>query len=341
MRVEYDELRYPFSIFPKMSLHTLSWLVRVRVWVFFRISIESARAKMGIHQRLAENLREMCYRHASIAEVCRGIGINRQQFNKYLGGQSVPNAATLRRICDYLGVAEEHLLLSSQIQQHQSIKNLPNKFGQQVNQLAPLLRQLVDSSQGGLGSAKDSIQPGAYYCYFPLQGSRNFLLRSLISVQCLNDAVTFTRRTIFRSESGSHKYLARGKHVGHVLAGAHEIYFLGVNKLPPRQLSYMAIDRDSATSKILTGMATTRTSTGQVAARISLQYLGRSIAARDVLRSLGPISVDSSALEPFIRISMTLGHSSFNNHVSAVSLDELALSVCGDPVRLTATLATD
>ena len=236
--------------------------------------------------------------------------------------------------------------MSSQIQKHQSIKNLPNKFCQQCDQLAAMLGQLVDCSQGGLGAANDSIQAGAYYCYFPLQGSRNFLLRSLISVRRLNDAVTFTRLTIFPSRSRSHKYLAKGKHVGHVLTGAHEIYFLGVNKFPPGQLSFMAIDRDnSRNSKLLTGMAITRTGTGQIAARISLQYLGRSIAVREVLRSLGPISLDSSALEPFIRVSMTVGHSSFNNHVSSVSLDEIlpetALSGYDNPVRLTAAHAMD
>jgi hypothetical protein len=46
----------------------------------------------------AENLRLLCSHYASVAEVCRRIGINRQQFNKYLSGASTPSLHSLRRI---------------------------------------------------------------------------------------------------------------------------------------------------------------------------------------------------------------------------------------------------
>ena len=47
---------------------------------------------------LPANLRILCGHYRSVAEVCRLIGINRQQFNKYLGGTSQPSVRTLRRI---------------------------------------------------------------------------------------------------------------------------------------------------------------------------------------------------------------------------------------------------
>ena len=42
----------------------------------------------------AENLRLLCSHYASVAEVCRRIGMNRQQFNKYLSGASTPGTAS-------------------------------------------------------------------------------------------------------------------------------------------------------------------------------------------------------------------------------------------------------
>jgi len=59
----------------------------------------------------AENLRLLCSHHTSVAEVCRRIRINRQQFNKYLSGSSTPSMHTLRRICDFFGVEEGEIFL--------------------------------------------------------------------------------------------------------------------------------------------------------------------------------------------------------------------------------------
>ncbi|MDZ7748078.1 MAG: helix-turn-helix transcriptional regulator [Halofilum sp. (in: g-proteobacteria)] len=60
---------------------------------------------------LARNLDHLCSFLPSIAEVCRRIGINRQQFNKYLSGSVRPSRHNMRRICDFFGVTESELLL--------------------------------------------------------------------------------------------------------------------------------------------------------------------------------------------------------------------------------------
>ena len=59
----------------------------------------------------SKELREHCMRIGSIARVCKGTGINRQQFNKYLAGQTLPSARNMWKICDYLGVSVEHLMV--------------------------------------------------------------------------------------------------------------------------------------------------------------------------------------------------------------------------------------
>ena len=57
---------------------------------------------MPIRENLAINLRRLIRGHASVSAVCRALGINRTQFERYLQGQAVPNKATARLICDYL-----------------------------------------------------------------------------------------------------------------------------------------------------------------------------------------------------------------------------------------------
>lgn len=59
--------------------------------------------------RLAANLRLLCDRQGSISQVCRKLGINRQQFNKYLSGQHLPSPANIRLIADHFGLGPEVL----------------------------------------------------------------------------------------------------------------------------------------------------------------------------------------------------------------------------------------
>lgn len=57
-----------------------------------------------LHDLFATNLREACSRRISVSEVCREIGLNRQQFNRYIGGQSLPSAHNRLRIARFFGV---------------------------------------------------------------------------------------------------------------------------------------------------------------------------------------------------------------------------------------------
>lgn len=57
-----------------------------------------------------ENLRTLCAGAPSIAGLCRELGINRTQFNRYLAGESFPRPDVLHRICAYFQVDARILL---------------------------------------------------------------------------------------------------------------------------------------------------------------------------------------------------------------------------------------
>lgn len=63
------------------------------------------------HNNIAENLRYLCTFHDSVAAICRRIAINRQQFNKYLSGESQPSLHNLRKITDFFGIDEFEIML--------------------------------------------------------------------------------------------------------------------------------------------------------------------------------------------------------------------------------------
>ncbi len=55
------------------------------------------------------NLRLLSAERVSIAQICRDIGINQQQFSRYLNGKGGPSAHNLRRICIYFEIEQEDL----------------------------------------------------------------------------------------------------------------------------------------------------------------------------------------------------------------------------------------
>jgi len=67
-------------------------------------------ARIMNEEPLTENLGYACSLYPSITHVCRRIGINRQQFNKYLAGRARPSRSNMRRICNFFGLTEAELL---------------------------------------------------------------------------------------------------------------------------------------------------------------------------------------------------------------------------------------
>jgi transcriptional regulator with XRE-family HTH domain len=57
-----------------------------------------------------ENLRALSVDYPSVAGLCRDLGINRTQFNRYLTGESFPRPDVLHRICQFFGTDARILL---------------------------------------------------------------------------------------------------------------------------------------------------------------------------------------------------------------------------------------
>ena len=60
---------------------------------------------MTDHDAFTQNLRHACATRRSISQICRDIGINRQQFNRYIAGEARPSAYNVGRIAAFFGVA--------------------------------------------------------------------------------------------------------------------------------------------------------------------------------------------------------------------------------------------
>ncbi|MBP1883392.1 helix-turn-helix domain-containing protein [Sinorhizobium mexicanum] len=61
------------------------------------------------------NLRFACATRRSISQICREIGINRQQFNRYINGEARPSPHNVARIVAFFGVSTQDFSLSPKL----------------------------------------------------------------------------------------------------------------------------------------------------------------------------------------------------------------------------------
>ncbi|WP_421695691.1 helix-turn-helix domain-containing protein [Aestuariivirga sp.] len=134
---------------------------------------------------LAANLRSLCSHHTSIAGVCRKLNINRQQFNRYLSGASVPSLANLRKLSDFFGVDEYELMMP-----HADFLRTVMPRPVNRNSLGLLELAFTQLGVGGGSSPKSFAQYcGMYAVYFYSPVWSGHIVRSLTVIAAQNDSI--------------------------------------------------------------------------------------------------------------------------------------------------------
>jgi transcriptional regulator with XRE-family HTH domain len=72
--------------------------------------LTSSDQEISVHQIFGLNLRELCKRTGTIAEVADHLGVNRVQMTRILTGESFPKPGLMKRICDHFSVNARILL---------------------------------------------------------------------------------------------------------------------------------------------------------------------------------------------------------------------------------------
>jgi len=119
----------------------------------------------------AQNLRSICANYGSIAQVCREIGINRQQFNRYLNGGGMPSAHNLRRIARHFELPEADLFADHEEFTRRHILNHKRVAGSPVDLMIEPFRDQTQTLRRYLGF---------YHAHFRTPSWEGKILRSLI-----------------------------------------------------------------------------------------------------------------------------------------------------------------
>ncbi|MFU1478084.1 helix-turn-helix domain-containing protein [Roseovarius sp. C7] len=248
----------------------------------------------------SENLRSLCADRGSIAQVCRDIGVNRQQFNRYLNGTGMPAAHNLRRIARYFGTTEAELMMP-----HDEFER--RRTTDRVALNAGPVEHFVEAFQRRVPELRRYL--GWYHAHITSPAWEGSILRSL---SCLYERDGYVLvRSIERATSEDGSIVHRTRYNGVVTRRGGRIYILEQENSREASIDETIL-MPSPRQKVnyLRGMTL-----GVASRPYVLPYASRSIwkklpdqmSARDAIAACGALPTDSRKLDPTIRTYLGAG----------------------------------
>lgn len=255
---------------------------------------------MNPEDRMAQNLKLLCSYSGSISAACRGIGISRQQFTKYLSAKAVPSLRTIRRICDYFGLDDWELMLEpTEFKELIALK--PKENDTSNSPLAEFFMLEPDE----LEKSKENLKrfEGYYYNHFMPRYADRCIVRSLVHI--FFDKGQCYLKNIERYDDGSGNAASVVKYQGIIQYSVGRL-FLYEREASMRRMSWQSVlyTTDLKTVRYLSGlsMGITSNSKRDIACyRVIFQFLGKDIDKRRALGGCGRYDSDSREIPPFIR----------------------------------------
>lgn len=132
-----------------------------------------------LRRMFGANLRVLAQSYPSVSKLCRDLGINRTQFNRYLSGESFPRPDVLHRICLFFDVDARILL--------QPIEQITGGMGV-LNH--PMIAEYVGA---GLEGMPQDLMPDGFYSFSRRSFTESDLIILGLVYVCRKDNYTFIR----------------------------------------------------------------------------------------------------------------------------------------------------
>ncbi|MGI9464680.1 MAG: helix-turn-helix domain-containing protein [Aestuariivirgaceae bacterium] len=254
---------------------------------------------MTIRDNIAANLRELCSRKGSIAQACREAGINRQQFNRYLTGEAIPNTANLTKICDYFGIRDTELF------QDPGQSGFPGDAAGAIG-FADEDWQRVLSNM--MSKPLATIPDGTYYLYYGMsdEAAKPVIARSVMFVRTEGAFKTFRRVTNISTQERASWHYYRGDHRGIIVERRHWLYFLGTAADGAEEISLITAQWMAVTPALLSGTALVGGISGPLSLPVIMEPLPAGTKIRSALEGCNIYSADSPSIRPMIINSLEL-----------------------------------
>ncbi|NBI53821.1 XRE family transcriptional regulator [Photobacterium alginatilyticum] len=248
---------------------------------------------------LHHNLKYLCSFYPSIAEICRGIGINRQQFNRYLNGDNCPRSYNMRQICDYFGLSKAEFLLP-----HDQFVSLVNSRADGHTQALhhPFSSHISKLSEQNI----EMFEPymGYYYEYYYSMSSPGNILKGLVCIERKQGGIYHqrTERLTAEGEFGQTSYC---KYQGMSFFLNDRIFLVDYESLTQNEIVETILfpsfqHRVSLLEGMKIGVAASGART-PMSTKVVFEYLGKNIDVLKALKKCSLYASDSESISANIR----------------------------------------
>ena len=224
--------------------------------------------------------------------MCRDLDVNRQQFTKYLNGETFPRKQMLEKICQYFGVSDIDLLRdpdSLVVGQDDVVSSVLRSKS---------LRRLVENMTA---EQEMPLKDGIYFTYFQAHSQSNWIIRSVTVVREEAGLKTFRRLTGVRENRRSAWRLYRGKHSGVVLNRRRNLYFIGADSSSTKAVSLVVAEWGTMEIDVLKGLALIWTTDGPDYCNCLMERAPVGTSLWDAMKESGTIGLKEDRLPGHIQ----------------------------------------
>ena len=245
----------------------------------------------------AANLRFLCEQRGSITTVCKKIGLNRQQFNKYLSGLHLPSPQNMRLIANFFGLSVA-IMFSDPVEFQTLVEG---NFFNIVDSLrkSPELQKFMDAAIIGAKSDEADIV-GIYDRYQYSSIYKGSILRSSFCIYKNNDFYQHYYIERFPSYDSPAKIDYVFKYHGFVFSIAGRVFtvdFEGVQKNEMTFGVFAPVQRSA--KKFMFGIASGISATmfrQPFSTKVALHYRGPGLIGRSELEKLTVLSPQDTSI---------------------------------------------
>jgi len=243
---------------------------------------------MSVRDIFAQNLQRLCSNEDSIAAVCRGTGINRQQFNRYRTGKALPQDDNLDKICDYFAVPPEELFRA------------PGSLGHAATVTGGGSELMREAIRLAVESGPASIAPGIYFAHFAYPPDPQSIVRSAVLIGQEDTHTTFRRVTGLAEGNGSWWSRFRGDHRGYVVERRHGIYFAGINVVANLEPTLLVMRWIPYSEPVLAGHALILTPQGPTPTAVVMTAADAAVTFKTAVEASHAVSINDPSIDPLV-----------------------------------------
>jgi transcriptional regulator with XRE-family HTH domain len=262
----------------------------------------------AIQGHLARNLAVLARREKSISELCRSLGLNRQQFNKYLSGQHLPSRRNLSRIAQYFGVSEKDLFARP--------AEFEERYAGGLSPLARLIAELPHApgfhARLPETAASAHEMEGVYLRYHCSSIYDKRILRSLVGIRLQDGLMRYRCIELFPDLDHPDRTAYRFRYSGICLVIEDRIFMLDIEDRQLNELTYSILTQIVRKPArfffgLVMGVAATALRE-PFATRVALEFRHRGWFRPSDLRLANAMDVDDPAIPSEVKAYLGIGN---------------------------------